>query len=48
MPEAAVQDADETVAEGSQGCMMGVADSSVLVVERRAPGEAVSAAKAHK
>jgi hypothetical protein len=36
--QAAVQDADETVAQGAQGLMMGVASGAVLVIERAGAG----------
>lgn len=36
--EAAVQDADETVAEGSEGLVVGVAEGASVVVERSGAG----------
>ena len=48
MGQAAVQDADQPVAQRPQCLMVGGTTSPVGVVEPRAPGEPVKAANAHR
>ena len=46
MPQAAVEDADEPVREGSEGLVVGGSAGALPVIERALRGELLSAAKA--